>query len=65
MANQLVAAGPGDSLDEHDIGRMFEDGAVTLLQDIAEVFGGGSSRRVVLAHVAEPPRKLGDPLSIT
>jgi hypothetical protein len=38
---------------------------VTLLQDVAEVLSRRTPGGVVLAHVAETPGKLGDPLAIT
>jgi hypothetical protein len=64
MADQLMAAGAGDSLDQHDIGRVLEHRAMALLENVSEVLGGAPSGRVVLAHVAEPAGELGDPLAI-
>jgi hypothetical protein len=40
MADQLMAAGSRDALDEHDIGGMLENRAVTLPQNVAEILLG-------------------------
>ena len=64
MPHQLVAAAPGDPLDQHHVRAVLEHRAVTLLQDVGQVLGRRPARRVVLAHVAEPPGELGDPLAV-
>src|SRR5207247_7979754 len=46
-----------------DVHRVLEHRAVSLLLDVLEVIGGGAIHRVVLAHVAQPSRVLGEALA--
>jgi hypothetical protein len=64
MADQLVTTGAGDPLDQHHIGGVLEHGPMALLQDVAQVFRRAPAGRIVLAHIAEPAGKLGEPLAI-
>src|SRR5690348_18455993 len=59
-----MAAGAGDPLDEHDVGRVLEHRAVALLENVSEVLGGAPAGWVVLAHIAQAAGELGDPLAI-
>ena len=64
VPHQLVAAAPGDSLDQHRVGAVLEHRPVPLAEDVPQVLGRGPAGGVVLAHVAEPPGELGDPLAV-
>src|SRR3954470_5231462 len=59
-----MAAGAGDPLNEHYVGGMLEDRAMTLPEDVPEILRGAPARRIVLAHIAEPSGELRQPLSI-
>src|SRR4051794_40787714 len=65
MPHQLVAAGAGDPLNQHHVGRVLEDRPMALLKNVLEIFGGAPARRIVLAHVAEAPGELRDSFAVT
>src|SRR2546430_14555568 len=52
-----------DPLDQEHVDGVLEHGAMSLLLDVLEVLGRRPVRRVVLAHVADAPRELGEPLA--
>jgi hypothetical protein len=43
---------------------VLENTAVPLLLDVLEIFAGGTVRRILLAHVAQPPGKLREALAV-
>src|SRR5690242_712364 len=64
MAHQLVRQAAGNALQEQRIIGVLENGAMTLLLDVRDVGTCFAARRISLAHIAEPSRKLGEPLTI-
>ena len=64
MPHQLVGQRATDSLEEHGVVRVLEDAAMALLLDVLEVLARGAARRIFLAHIAKPPRELGELLTI-
>jgi len=43
---------------------VLEDAPVSLLLDVLQIIPGRPAGRIFLAHIAEPPGKLGQPLAI-
>ena len=64
MANQLVGQRPAHALEENRVVRVLEHAPVSLLLDVLEVLARLALRRIVLAHVAETPGKLGESLAV-
>src|SRR4051812_21366899 len=64
MPHQLMAAGAGDTLDQHHVGGGLEDGAVLLAKNVPEIVRSAPARRIGLAHVAEPSGEFSQPLSV-
>src|SRR5918999_25647 len=64
MPDQLVRQRSADPLQQDRVGGVLEDAPVPLSLDVLEVIARRALRRVRLAHVAESPRELRQPLAV-
>jgi len=64
MPHQLVSKRATHSLEKQRVVRMLENTPVTLLLDVLEILSRRTVRRILLAHIAEPPGKFRESLTI-
>jgi hypothetical protein len=64
MPDKFMAQRPAHAFDQQRIDRVLQDAAMPLPLDVLEILASVPPRRVLLAHVTEPARELGEPLAI-